>query len=143
MDALALQGVQIGRQGGHQGFSFAGDHFGDRAAVEHHAAHQLDVVVAHAQDAAAGLAADGKGLDQQVVEGLARGQPLAELGRLLPQLGVGHGLVLRLQGVDGVDGGLELFEIPGVAGAEQAGDAPFDRPGDATEDQAQNFASSC
>ena len=106
MDALAFQGVEIGRQRGDQGLAFAGDHFGDVAAVQDDAADHLHVVMPHAQDAAAGLAADGERLDQQVVERLAGGQPLAELGRLLAQLGVGHRLVLRLQGVDRVDLGL-------------------------------------
>ena len=129
MDALAFQGVEIGGQRGDERFAFAGDHFGDVAAVEHDAAHQLHVVVPHAQEAAAGLAADGKGLDQQVVERLARGQPLAELGRLLRQLGVGHRLVLRLQGGDGVDLRLELPDKAGVRRTEQRGDAPFDAAG--------------
>ena len=133
VNALAFQGVQIGRQGGDQRLSFAGDHFGDVAAMEHDAAHQLHVVVAQAEHAAAGLAADGERLDQQVVERFACGQPLAELDRLLPQLGVGHRLVFRLQGVDGVDRRLQLLEISGVRGAEQAGDAPFDRAGNPAE----------
>ena len=113
VDALALQGVQIGRQGGHQRLSFAGDHFGDVAAVQDDAAHQLHVVVAQAEHAAAGLAADGERLDQQVVQRFAGGQPLAELDRLLPQFGVGHRLVFRLQGVDRVDQRLELLHDSG------------------------------
>ena len=60
----------------------------------------------HAQKPPAGLAADGKRLDQQIVERFAGGQPAAELDRLLPQLLVGHRLVLRFQGADGVDFGL-------------------------------------
>ena len=138
VNALAFQRVQIGGQGGHQRFSFAGDHFGDAAAVQHDAAHQLHVVVAQAEHPPAGLAADGKGLDQQVVEGFARGQPLAELDRLLLQLGVGHGLVLRFQGVDGVDGRLELLEVAGVGGAEKAGDAAFDPPAQPAKHVGQN-----
>ena len=55
--------------------------------VQDHAAHHLDVVMPHAQEAAARLAADGKGLDQQVVERFAGGQPVAELDGLLLQLG--------------------------------------------------------
>ena len=58
------------------------------------------------EEAAARLAAGGERLDQQVVERLARGQPLAELGGLAAQLLVGHRLELRLQGVDRVDLGL-------------------------------------
>ena len=48
--------------------------------VEHHAAHQLDVEVAHAHGAAGRLADRGEGLGQQVVDLGAVGQPLAELG---------------------------------------------------------------
>ena len=38
-----------------------------------------------------GLADHGEGLDQEVVEGLALGEALAELVGLGPQLGVGEG----------------------------------------------------
>ncbi len=66
--------------------------------VQDHAADHLHVVVPHAEEAAAAFAADGKGLDQHVVERFARLEPLAELGGLLAQLLVGHRLVLRLRG---------------------------------------------
>ena len=94
----------------------------------------LHVEVPHAQEAAAGLAADGEGLDQQVVERLPAGQALAELGRLLLQLGVGHRLVLRLQGPDGVDRRLHLLDVPGVRRTEQARQRALDGTADAAED---------
>ena len=78
MDALAVQRIEIGRQRGDQRLAFAGDHFGDVAGMQHHAAHQLDVVMPHAQEAAARFAADGEGLDQQIVERFTLGQPAAE-----------------------------------------------------------------
>ena len=53
------------------------------------------------------FAADGEGLDQDVVERFARFEPAAELGGLLAQLVVGHRLVLRLQRVDRLDLGLQ------------------------------------
>ena len=62
MDALAFEGVEIRRQGRDQGLAFTGLHFRDRALVQHHAADQLHVIVPHAENAAAGLAHDGKGL---------------------------------------------------------------------------------
>ena len=43
---------------------------------------QLHVVVPHAEEPAAALAADGEGFDQEVVERLARVEPAAELGGL-------------------------------------------------------------
>ncbi len=47
--APALQRVEIRGQGRDQRLPFAGDHLGDTAAVQHHAAHQLHVEMAHVQ----------------------------------------------------------------------------------------------
>ena len=74
VDALAVERVEVGRQGRDQRLAFAGLHFGDPAAVEHHAADQLHVEVPHVQHAAAGLADDRERLGQQVVERFAVGE---------------------------------------------------------------------
>jgi len=80
--ALALQGVEIRGQRGHQRLALAGDHLGDGPAVQDDAAHELHVEMAHAQFAPAGLAADCEGLDQQIVDRLAFGQSqVARIGR--------------------------------------------------------------
>ena len=71
MHALAGQRVEVHRQRGGEGLAFAGAHLGDLAVVEHHAADQLHVEVAHAVDPLAGLADDRKGFGQQRVEALA------------------------------------------------------------------------
>jgi hypothetical protein len=68
VDALALEGVEVGGQRGDERLALAGLHLGDRAVVQHHAADELHVVVPHVQHAAARLADDGEGLGQQVVE---------------------------------------------------------------------------
>ena len=120
--ALAFQGVEVGGQGGDQGLALAGAHLGDLAHVQDHAADQLHVVVAHAQHPHAGLAADGKGLGQDLVERLAVGDALLEFGGLGLQLGVGQRLHLLLKAVDLVDDLLELFEQAFVAAAEDAGE---------------------
>ena len=70
--ATTVKSVQIGGQGGDQGLAFAGDHFGDIAAVQNHAAHQLDVEVAHVQITAARLAGRRERLGQEVVERFPR-----------------------------------------------------------------------
>ena len=49
MHTLAAQCIEIGRKGGYQGLALTGAHLGDLAIVEHHAADQLDIEVAHAQ----------------------------------------------------------------------------------------------
>ena len=89
---LAFQGIQIHRQCGYQGFTFTGFHFGDVALVEHHAANQLHIKVAHTQHAAAGLAHQRKGIGQDVVQRglLFASQALFEHGRLLLQRGLVH-----------------------------------------------------
>ena len=78
MDAFAREGIQVNRQRGDERFAFAGFHFGDLAAMQHDAADQLHVEMAHVENAAAGLANHGEGLDQKVVERGAVRQSLFE-----------------------------------------------------------------
>ena len=47
MDAFAGEGVEIDGEGGDEGFTFTGGHFGDFAAMEDNTADELDVVVDH------------------------------------------------------------------------------------------------
>ena len=98
MDALAGQGVEVGGHRGDKGLAFTGLHLGDAGAVQHDAADDLHGVGLHAQHAPVGLAADGERLRQQVVEGLALGKALFELGGLGLQFLVGQLRHLRLQG---------------------------------------------
>ena len=69
------QRIEIGRKRGHQGLALAGGHLGDLARVQHHAAHELGVEVAHAHRAPRGLPAHREGLHQEVVDGLVRRPP--------------------------------------------------------------------
>ena len=85
-----------------------------------HAAEQLDVVVPHSEDAAARLAADGEGVDQDVVEGLPGGQTRAKPVRLLGQFGIRERLILRLQRIDRVDLRLHPLQKPRVGRSEDA-----------------------
>ena len=80
--ALAFECVEITGEGGDECFSFARFHFGDPAAMQHHAADKLHVEVPHVQIAAAGLAADREGFDEKVVEGSAVGHALLEIDGL-------------------------------------------------------------
>ena len=112
VDALAAEGVEVGGQGRDERFSFARLHLGDLALVEDDAADELDVEVAHLRRAAGGLADDGEGLDEDVVEGGALGELLPEFGRLGPELGVGEGLDAGFEVADGGDERLDLFQGP-------------------------------
>ena len=47
MHTLAGQGVEVDGQGGHEGLTLTGGHLGDLAAVQHHTADNLHVVVHH------------------------------------------------------------------------------------------------
>ena len=134
----ARQGVEVGRQRGHQGLALAGLHLGDLAVVQHHAADQLHVEVAHAQHPPAGLAHHGKGLGQQLIEQAAlplqAGLPgqtaaaavllqarqlLAELGREAAQFVVGEGGDLLLQQVHVGDDRLVALQLAGIGITQQ------------------------
>ena len=66
--AVAGQGIEVYGQGGYQRFSLTGTHFCDFAVVQHHAADQLDIEVAHTQNAFGCFAADGKRFRQNAVQ---------------------------------------------------------------------------
>jgi len=118
MDPPAGKAVQVGGKGGHQGLPFAGFHLGNLAGVEHHAADKLHVEVAHPQDPFARLAADGKGLRQNRLQGLPPGVALAKLHCTAAQFVIGQGRHLRLHGIDFIDNRPETLELPLVLAAE-------------------------
>ena len=118
--ALAFEGVEIDRQGGDQRLAFAGLHLGDLALVQHHAALELDVEMALAERALRCLAHCREGFDQQVIQGLALGQALAEFGCPGAQLLVGELGQLRLEGVDLRHRLVEAFDDAIIGCAEQA-----------------------
>ena len=103
VDALARERVEVDGQGRDERLALARAHLGDASVVQTHAADELDIEVAHAEHAARALAHDGKGLRQQVVERLARRQPLLELRRHADELVIRQPLHLRLERIDAVD----------------------------------------
>ena len=86
VDALALEPVQIERQARHEGLALTSLHLGDVAFVEDDPAHQLDVEHALAGLADPGLADGREGLEEELLQGLAVFEPLAELRGLAAQL---------------------------------------------------------
>ena len=89
VDALAGQRVEDDGERRGERLALAGLHLGDVAAVQDHPADELDVEVAHAHRAPAGLADDREGLGQQLVERLAVARALAQLVHARAQLLVG------------------------------------------------------
>jgi hypothetical protein len=118
VDALAGERVEVGGQRRDERLAFAGLHFRDLAAVEHHAADQLHVEVPHVERAPPGLADDGERFGQQIVERLPLLEPQAELGRLAAQLLVGECRDGRLEGVDLGDSRRQALELALVGRAE-------------------------
>ena len=119
VDALAGERIEIDRKRRHQRLAFAGLHLGDVALVQHHAADQLHVEMALAERALGRLAHRGEGRNQDVVERLALGELLAELGGARLQRLVRQGGDLGLERVDGVDAGLVSLDPPVIGGTEK------------------------
>jgi hypothetical protein len=120
VDTLAGQRIEVRREGCDQRLAFAGPHFRDLAVVQPHAADELDVEVAHLEGPLAGLAHDGEGLRQDLVQRGAVGHLALELGGLAAQLVVGQRRDGRLERVDLADGLAVLLEQALVAAAEDA-----------------------
>ena len=79
---FALQGIQVGRERGDQGLSFACCHFSDLAFVKHNAADELDVVVTFSQGPFCRLPDDGKGLRKNLIQGFPLLDPLFEFSEV-------------------------------------------------------------
>ena len=120
--ALALEGVEVGRQGRDEGLALTGLHLGDVAQVQGGAAHDLDVEVALAEGPLGRLADGGERLREDVVEGLAVGQSLAEDVGLRAQLGIGELLEVLLDRVDLGGEALELLDDASLTGTQQSFD---------------------
>ena len=101
VDALALERVEIDRQGRDQRLALAGAHLGDLAAVEDDSADQLNVVMALAERALRGLTDRREGFGKDVVESLAGREAFLEPG----------GLALELLVAQRLDGGLERVDL--------------------------------
>ena len=118
-DAAAGKRVQVDGKRGDQRLAFAGLHLGNLAFVQHHAANELDVEVALAERALAGLAYRGEGRNQNVVEGGAFGELLLELLRPRAQRLVGERLEVFFQRVDRFDAREVGADAPVIGGTEQ------------------------
>ena len=118
VDALARQGVQVGRERRDERLAFARFHLRDAALMQHDAADDLHVEVLHAEAAPSGLAADGKGLGQEIVEALAFREPFSKRRRLRAELVVAEGLALRFAGGHEIGDLLKLLDFLRVQIAE-------------------------
>ena len=118
MDPAARQGVEVHGERRDEGLALTGLHLGDPTEVQRHAAHQLHVEVPLAEHPPCRLPDDGIGLDQQVIEGLAVGQPGSELHGLGLERLVGEGLHGRLELVDGRDELRQTSDLLALTGAQ-------------------------
>ena len=100
MHALAFERVEIHGERRDKRLAFARAHLRNLSLVQDHAAHELDVEVAHPQRAAGRLAHRRERLRHQVVERFPVGVALPELARQSPQLGVGQRSEVILDRVD-------------------------------------------
>ena len=82
------------------------------ARREAYAADDLHREVLHAQHAPCGLAADGKGIGQDIIGGLAVGQLLLEHSGLCLQVGIRHGGIFFFQSQHLLGNGVDLFQLP-------------------------------
>jgi hypothetical protein len=78
VDTVPGESVKIGRQGGDQGFAFAGFHFGDLSLMENDSPSQLLVVMPHLQCKLCGAANCGKRFWEEVIKGFSIVQPPLE-----------------------------------------------------------------
>ena len=125
VDPASAERIEDRGQRRDQRFALAGFHFGDFALVQHHAADELDIEMALAERALAGLAHRREHRREQILQRLVlafalfdRGQAGAPFGDLRAQLVVGKLLEFSLQPVDLVDVGPQALNFTVVLRAE-------------------------
>ena len=118
VDALAGDGVQVGRERGDEGLPLATFHLGDHAPVQDDAAHELHGEVPHPQRTPGGLPHGGEGLREERVELLSPLVPLPEVLGHATQLLVRHGLEAVREVLDLAGYPLELLLTPALAHRE-------------------------
>ncbi len=118
VDALTRQGVEVGGEHTGQGLALTGLHLGDITPVQGGTAHDLHLVVLLTEDAPGRLTGGGEGIEENVVEGLPRLEPLLEFLRLRLQLSVAESGVLVILGDDLVRDGGQPLDGPSLAESE-------------------------
>jgi hypothetical protein len=118
--AFARQSIEVRGQGGHEGLSFTGFHFGDPPKVKRCTTHQLHVVVALSNHTGSRLAHRRECVDQQVIKIFPAIKARAKLGGLALQGVVRQSRVLSGSGVDVGDKTLEGLDPLAVTGSEDA-----------------------
>ena len=116
--AVARERVEVGGQHRGERLALTGLHLGDVAAVQRGAAHELHIEVPLPEGAGGRLADGGESLREQVIKRLALGEPLLELHRHGPQLGVAHRGEIFFDRVDLVGYALEPAQYPALACAQ-------------------------
>ena len=103
VDPPPAESVQVDGQGRDERLPLARPHLGDPPPVKDDPAHELDVEVTHLEGPLRRLPDDGECFRQQVVDRLARRQPLPEAVGHRAEFGIRHGRKAIFQRVDPVD----------------------------------------
>ena len=123
MHSLAGKRVEVGRQGGGQGFSFPGFHFGDHALVQPDSADHLHVEMTFANDPLAGFADQGESLGEQVVKRFSLLPAVLQRLGFFRERALRQGFHLGFKGVDLSHQGLEFLQVAFVFGRDnESGD---------------------
>ena len=109
MDALPRQGVEISGQGQGEGLALTGLHLGDAALVQDDAALHLHREQPDGEHPGHGLPAGGKGVGEDIVQGLALFQPPLEKAGLGLQLLIAQLLIFVFQAQHLVHQGLDAL----------------------------------
>ena len=129
VDAPPGEAVEHRGQRRDEGLALAGGHLRDLALVEHHAAHELDVEVAHAEPPAADLPHHREDLGEDLVEVGPFLELLPQLVRALAESLVRPASDLGLQRVDGGHPGPHPLDVALVLGPEDLAEDEIDHDG--------------
>ena len=121
MNTASGQGIEISRQRRGEGLTFTRLHFGDLVVIEYHAAHQLDIEMAHAKHPLGSFTHCGKRFWQELIQGFTLFNTSAEFDRLGLQIRIAQRLESRLHGIDLFYNFAQFFQCAIVTAANDTG----------------------
>ena len=121
MNALAGQGIEIHRQGRHQGLALTGLHLGNSPPVEDNTADKLNIIRPQSKHSNRRLPYHGKGFGKQIIKGFTFRQTFLEFHGLCGQGRIVKLLHFRFQHVNGINQRLHFFQLSVILAAKNLG----------------------
>ena len=112
MNAVACEGVEIGRESCNKSFALTCFHFRNTSLMEDYSAYELDAVWPQTYDSVCCFTDSGKSLRKNIVKCLTLFEPCLEFVCFFAELLVRQLFIVVREGFNFISDGVQLFKLP-------------------------------